>query len=42
MNGKHIVLRCPRCGKKAGRVTKEGRTCVNCGYVGKLEEFIEK
>jgi predicted RNA-binding Zn-ribbon protein involved in translation (DUF1610 family) len=37
---KIIVLRCPKCGKKAGRAVKEGRVCGNCGFKGSIEEFI--
>lgn len=35
-------LRCPKCNKKAGRTTRTGRICINCGYKSNLEDFIVK
>jgi hypothetical protein len=35
-----LELRCPKCQRKAGRVVKDARICLNCGYKGKIEEFI--
>jgi len=39
---KDIELKCPVCGKKAGRAIKGGRVCINCGHSGPMEEFIIK
>jgi len=37
-----LTLKCPKCGKKAGRATKKGRVCLNCGHTDNLDMFIVK